>query len=407
MLTLSQYTKEMPSAKYLNLNDNGQFDFSTVNVDSAQIETILEGNYELVDENLKLTYACDGETKTVLLTNADNQFHADNDVVDTHFSGTWETCDTEDEKETEPLSAASFSIDSLSVTSLSNISVSLCNWMSALPSSLRLTQLSIPGTHDSCTHKIIFPEIAQTQSYDISTQLNSGIRYLDFRIGHSWTTTELELFHGAAKCHMTFRKGLEIITNFLNNHPSETVFLSIQKETHETGDFVREYFDVINSFDQFIYDKNDLPLLGDARGKIILLPSSPEIGSKGINISGLKGNEAWTSTKVGNVTVCANTSYCVLNWKYNYKDRAKEKIKLITNFLNGQNREATTLDINNWNHQWTPGVPIYNYARFINNSMAADSHYFNNSVHHGIQAMDYYNITDFQRIIRNNFQFIK
>lgn len=324
------------------------------------------------------------------IKSVDDQFH--NNDMDTPISGIWEKYNAEDSEE------KTFS------ESFSN--GSLCSWMSSLPDSLRLMQLSIPGTHDSCTKNVYYLNEAQTQTEDISTQLNDGIRYLDFRIGHSYTTTELELFHGVAKCHMTFRQGMEKIATFLRQNPGETVFLSIQKETHEQGNFADECSSVLSGFHQFIYPGHDLPSLGAARGKIILLASSAEISFMGINISGLRGNEEWTSFTSENVTVSANTTYCVLNNWYRVDQRAERKVTIIKKFLDGQTWEAATLDLNNWNHQWTPARSIKEYARLINRAMI-NAGYFNNTRHHGIQIMDHYVPEIVNQIIRNNYQFIK
>lgn len=390
MLTLTQYSEDISSAKYLYLNEDGQFYFSIVSAENAQIQTSIEGKYEFSNDNLVLDYSYDGGNQKAILNSVDGQFH--NNDMDTPISGIWEKNNAEvSEEET-------FS------ESFSN--GSLCSWMSSLPDSLRLMQLSIPGTHDSCTKDVYYLDSARTQKQDISTQLNDGIRYLDFRIGHSCTTEELELFHGAAKCHMTFRQGMEKIAAFLRQNPGETVFLSIQKETHEQGNFADECSSVLSGFRQFIYPGHDLPSLGAARGKIILLASSAEISFMGINISGLRGNEGWTSTKSGNVSICANTTYCVLDDWHKVEQRVRRKEDYIKGFLDGQTWAAATLDLNNWNHQWTPGHSIQEYAGLINGAMR-NSGYFNNTRHHGIQIMDYYESEIVKEIIRNNYQFMK
>lgn len=390
MFTLTQYSEDIPSAKYLYLNEDGRFYFSIVSAENAQIQTTLEGEYELSNDNLVLHYSCDGRNQKAILNNVDDQFH--NNDMDTPISGIWEKYNAEDSEE-----------ESLS-ESLSN--GSLCSWMSSLPDSLRLMQLSIPGTHDSCTKNVLYVNEAQTQTKDISTQLNEGIRYLDFRIGHSYTTTELELFHGVAKCYMTFRQGMEKIAAFLRQNPGETIFLSIQKETHEQGNFADECSSVLSGFRQFIYPGHDLPSLGAARGKIILLASSAEISFMGINVSGLGGNKEWTSFTSGNVTICANTTYCVLDNWHSVEQRAKRKVEIMKKFLDGQTWEAATLDLNNWNHQWSLASSIGAYAWLINRAMI-NSGYFDNTRHHGIQIMDHYLMDNVIRIINNNFQFIK
>src|SRR5438874_2499396 len=61
----------------------------------------------------------------------------------------------------------------------SSIGYNNSDWMGALPDQLRLSELSIPGTHDSMSFH--GGDAVQTQSMPLSTQLESGIRVLDIR----------------------------------------------------------------------------------------------------------------------------------------------------------------------------------------------------------------------------------
>lgn len=63
------------------------------------------------------------------------------------------------------------------------------NWMADLPNSARISELSIPGTHDTMSIAPIptLPTldggvITETQSMPLSVQLNSGIRAFDIRL---------------------------------------------------------------------------------------------------------------------------------------------------------------------------------------------------------------------------------
>src|SRR5262245_8901574 len=61
------------------------------------------------------------------------------------------------------------------------------NWMSLIPGSTLLNQMSIPGTHDTMTagfaSNIALAPFAQTQDLELGAQLNAGIRFLDIRCG--------------------------------------------------------------------------------------------------------------------------------------------------------------------------------------------------------------------------------
>ena len=56
------------------------------------------------------------------------------------------------------------------------------DWMSAVPGSTKLSNMSIPGTHDSCTQNVDMRYIFQCQDASIATQLKYGSRYLDMRL---------------------------------------------------------------------------------------------------------------------------------------------------------------------------------------------------------------------------------
>ncbi|MDO2411085.1 hypothetical protein QUB72_12190 [Enterococcus faecium] len=53
------------------------------------------------------------------------------------------------------------------------------NWMSQLRDDVRLSELSIPGTHNSATatYRGGFSGYVRTQSIDIRRQLDNGIRF--------------------------------------------------------------------------------------------------------------------------------------------------------------------------------------------------------------------------------------
>jgi 1-phosphatidylinositol phosphodiesterase len=56
------------------------------------------------------------------------------------------------------------------------------NWMGNVPGNVYLSQLSIPGTHDTLTFSATAVAEDQDPSFDIATQLNAGIRYFDLRL---------------------------------------------------------------------------------------------------------------------------------------------------------------------------------------------------------------------------------
>lgn len=57
------------------------------------------------------------------------------------------------------------------------------SWMGDIPDDARVTELSIPGTHDTCSVDGLLG-FGKTQNLDLVDQLNAGIRFLDIRLSH-------------------------------------------------------------------------------------------------------------------------------------------------------------------------------------------------------------------------------
>ena len=150
--------------------------------------------------------------------------------------------------------------------------------MNSLPDSTRISEINIPGTHDSCTYRVQFPLLSRCQKATIDEQLNSGIRFLDIRVEK--VGEKLKLVHDIADCKKPANPRekllLEDIINdcksFLYKNPSETILLSYKRDDgpnqEETFDiFFKKYL----KNDPLWYTENRIPLLKEVRGKIVLL----------------------------------------------------------------------------------------------------------------------------------------
>ena len=80
--------------------------------------------------------------------------------------------------------------------------ISSTDWMETVPDETKLSNMSIPGTHDSCTQYVDMRYIFQCQDAGVATQLLYGYRYLDMRLvleqKHDQQT--LVLKHNIARC---------------------------------------------------------------------------------------------------------------------------------------------------------------------------------------------------------------
>ena len=102
-------------------------------------------------------------------------------------------------------------------------------WMSRVPDERPLSQLSIPGTHDTCALRngASFG-FAKCQSWSLEDQLEAGIRFIDIRCRH--VGDRFHIYHGIVDQKMTFAKVQEVCRTFLKGHPTECIVMSVKEE---------------------------------------------------------------------------------------------------------------------------------------------------------------------------------
>lgn len=105
--------------------------------------------------------------------------------------------------------------------------ISHSSWMRDVPDDARVTTLSIPGTHDSCSVDGILG-FGKTQNLDLADQLNAGIRFLDIRL--AYYRDDLFVHHDVVHMGKCYGDVLKICSSFLSQHPSEAVLMSIKNE---------------------------------------------------------------------------------------------------------------------------------------------------------------------------------
>ncbi len=101
------------------------------------------------------------------------------------------------------------------------------SWMCDIPDDTLVTELSLPGTHDSaCIGGPL--GFLQTQNLDLSHQLIAGIRFLDIRLAHY--QDNLFVHHDMMHMEKCYADVLAICSDFLGRFPSEVVFMSVKEE---------------------------------------------------------------------------------------------------------------------------------------------------------------------------------
>ena len=154
------------------------------------------------------------------------------------------------------------------------------NWMSDIKDNINLKDLTIPGTHDSGADygcpDYSYSKYGKCQDMTISQQLEAGVRYLDIRLKYNKNEDKLRIQHG--KCYQEdhFGKVLSDIKNFFTKNPTEAIIMRIKDEDDDTDAaiFTNRFNQYIRNYSNIIYNGTDIPNLGTARGKIIIVDFS-------------------------------------------------------------------------------------------------------------------------------------
>ena len=152
------------------------------------------------------------------------------------------------------------------------------DWMARLDDDLLLSEITLPGTHDSATQYVQLAWFSKCQSLSIQDQLEAGFRYLDIRLGADGE--RLMLMHGFTKCKTSAFGGalyldevLDQCCAFLDAHPTETVVFAVKQEhgDESVADFQRLLDAYVRQSPEHWLLSDTIPTLGEARGKLVLL----------------------------------------------------------------------------------------------------------------------------------------
>ncbi|KAL7337177.1 PLC-like phosphodiesterase, partial [Rhodotorula toruloides] len=166
---------------------------------------------------------------------------------------------------------------------LDSLGIARCSWMTALPGSVMLDELYIPGSHETLAlHYPLLSSLCQT--LPLASQLSFGIRFLDLRFNLT-DKGELWAYHGLVPQRRRAEEVFEEIYEWLESAEGrgETVIISVKQENDTPPEvFASTLLSLIQSTAplpsspsnrtpaSFWYTKNEWPRLGDVRGKAVL-----------------------------------------------------------------------------------------------------------------------------------------
>ncbi|MDR2009006.1 MAG: phosphatidylinositol-specific phospholipase C [Bacteroidales bacterium] len=246
-------------------------------------------------------------------------------------------------------------------------SIDFAKWMSQIADDTSLSELSIPGTHDSGTENSGSGP-AHTQNFSIERQLNDGIRFLDIRVsninGPVDENDPLKVKHGVVDCWITFGKVLKWCRNFLKNNPSETICMLMNDANDglEFGRTVEEgfniYLDKSENKDLFYLDTN-IPTLKAARGKIILFRrfESNQRSSMGIDLQ-----KGWGDNKTFSLTTEFGRQQFYIEDQYNEHNTPKKYDAVESNLKRAKANSSDGIFYMTYNSISAGGHTPYQYA---------------------------------------------
>lgn len=158
----------------------------------------------------------------------------------------------------------------------------LTDWMRNLKDDVLLSEINIPGTHDSAAiHSGWIHTMYACHNQSVTKQLNAGIRLLDVRIKIKQGKSGIEFmtchgnFGGSAGLneYQSLSSFLDECKDFLRIHSGETIIMSLKiddDEVKEPETALPELKKLLAQYPVRDGNRKDLGTLKDARGKIIL-----------------------------------------------------------------------------------------------------------------------------------------
>ena len=100
-------------------------------------------------------------------------------------------------------------------------------WMSRIKDDVKLSEITIPGTHNTCASKCNI--LAKCQNISLIEQLNAGVRFIDLRCRHM--NDSFFLYHGIFRINYDFEHDvLAACAQFLSSNPTETIIAMLKPE---------------------------------------------------------------------------------------------------------------------------------------------------------------------------------
>ena len=168
-------------------------------------------------------------------------------------------------------------------------SVATHDWMRHLDPNLKLSEITIPGTHCSATYN--FDDSMnhlKHQNFSLLEQLHDGIRFLDMELACTHAEDySLSVIHDRYHCQINFEQVLLTCKNFLLRNPTEVICLQISHRETKFLNFKRNFMHHLEEFltdgdKTYYYEGDKNTSLQELRGKIVFFNHCTVINEIGI-----------------------------------------------------------------------------------------------------------------------------
>lgn len=269
------------------------------------------------------------------------------------------------------------------------------NWMAMIPGNIKFNHLSIPGTHDAATSSCSSSS-AKCQAYTISEQLAKGCRALDLR--PYYNSSSLEIYHGIASTGVSLTNALDAVKSFLENNPTETVFVLIAQEGGSDGntDWQNRVWSCVNNYTSYIASYGWQGNLNPCRGKMVVIFRNTYTGGTNNGDLGC-GKVGWGSSFNDKSILTGNGSTTEkgrLRYQDEYETTKAKKLEnletMLTSHIAAEETNAGYTFVNNTNSTYGQTLPnVSSIATEVNTAVLGSSTFKNHTGKFGIMMTDF------------------
>lgn len=289
------------------------------------------------------------------------------------------------------------------------------SWMEHISDDTYVSQITIPGTHDSGARNVVLGYSKRCQNTSIAKQLEDGYRFLDMSVAVEETEDgdKLRLVNDYVDCHASgsvfsdylyFDDAVADVYSFLQKHSTETVVLSVNIEDNDysISDIQKLLLTQIKSNKDYWYTENQIPTLGEARGRIILATTFEDESAS--EITGL--NMIWKAQDSRTVADIPYELYVNDDYRFWVQDRCnysvEDKYEAVIDGLENCEADENTLFLNfvSTSGDGKIGHP-YGYAQVLNGLLM--EYELRSNTSYGIVIVDFGSANLARHIYYSNF----